>query len=518
MADFEDPITWPNQATFNNNILQADGKYIATDEVRARNGDGLKLYDDSGSNGIFVEDGGQVAFGHTTPDTLVHLKSTAPELRLEHTVDWESPILSLRGSHTSVGKIDLGIQADELDNVLNVLGMKSTPNTYIFVKGTGGAWNAGIRFALSHLTPANYGAVGVDQDDNVYFKNTSDLSGGFVFWAGGSLRISVSSVGVATFNNDINLVTGKGIIHADGVASGKVLIADGTRYVPADLPGSFSGFANPTASVGLSAVNGSATTAMRSDAAPALDQGIAPTWTANHTFNENVLQAAAKYISTAEVRAQGAAGLKLYDDGGNGVFVKDGGYVGVGTDLPGAKFEVSVDEAIDGVEVLRLNRTSDSPADWDFMDLAFRHENDNSQQPGVGTIRLVMSDVSDTTESAHFLFRTFTAGSIVPDMSVGYNGRTGVGVTLPAGQLHVDQPSTTGAIPALVLDQADIDQPIVKIIGTAEVGSADRSLVAAADFTTPGAIVAWEMVYAEDIGNRFTDGKYYRPLYATPTA
>lgn len=43
--------------------------------------------------------------------------------------------------------------------------------------------------------------------------------------------------------------------------------------------------ANPTAVVGLTAVNGSAATFMRSDAAPALDQGIAPTWTATHTFS-----------------------------------------------------------------------------------------------------------------------------------------------------------------------------------------------------------------------------------------
>ena len=46
--------------------------------------------------------------------------------------------------------------------------------------------------------------------------------------------------------------------------------------------------ANPTASVGLSAVNGVATTFMRSDGAPALDQGIVPTWTGIHTFNNGV--------------------------------------------------------------------------------------------------------------------------------------------------------------------------------------------------------------------------------------
>lgn len=47
-------------------------------------------------------------------------------------------------------------------------------------------------------------------------------------------------------------------------------------------------FANPTASVGLTAVNGSATTAMRSDAAPALDQSIAPTWTGAHAFSNTI--------------------------------------------------------------------------------------------------------------------------------------------------------------------------------------------------------------------------------------
>lgn len=43
--------------------------------------------------------------------------------------------------------------------------------------------------------------------------------------------------------------------------------------------------ANPTASVGLAAVNGSATTFMRSDAAPALSQSITPTWTGLHIWD-----------------------------------------------------------------------------------------------------------------------------------------------------------------------------------------------------------------------------------------
>ena len=49
--------------------------------------------------------------------------------------------------------------------------------------------------------------------------------------------------------------------------------------------GSGASGANPSASVGLSAVDGSATTFLRSDGAPALSQAISPTWTGNHTFS-----------------------------------------------------------------------------------------------------------------------------------------------------------------------------------------------------------------------------------------
>lgn len=50
-----------------------------------------------------------------------------------------------------------------------------------------------------------------------------------------------------------------------------------------------SGFANPTAKVGLLAVNGSAQTAMRSDASPPIDVAIAPTWTAAHIWTAAML-------------------------------------------------------------------------------------------------------------------------------------------------------------------------------------------------------------------------------------
>lgn len=59
--------------------------------------------------------------------------------------------------------------------------------------------------------------------------------------------------------------------------------SDGTRII--SVLGGFTGFANPSVKVGLTAVNGTLTTALTSDSAPALDQSISPTWTGNHVFS-----------------------------------------------------------------------------------------------------------------------------------------------------------------------------------------------------------------------------------------
>ncbi len=48
--------------------------------------------------------------------------------------------------------------------------------------------------------------------------------------------------------------------------------------------------ANPTGTVGLSTVNGSAATFLRSDGAPPLSQSISPTWTGTHIFTNSLLK------------------------------------------------------------------------------------------------------------------------------------------------------------------------------------------------------------------------------------
>jgi len=51
-------------------------------------------------------------------------------------------------------------------------------------------------------------------------------------------------------------------------------------------------------------------------------------------------------------------------------------------------------------------------------------------------------------------------------------GNLGVGATSPSGRLHVDQSSTTGAIPVLYLDQADVSEEMIEFNTTIGVGNA----------------------------------------------
>jgi hypothetical protein len=73
--------------------------------------------------------------------------------------------------------------------------------------------------------------------------------------------------------------------------SGDVLTSNGAGAAPTWVaPSGGASGANPTASAGLTAVNGVATTFLRSDGAPAISQSIAPTWTATHIFANTTAQ------------------------------------------------------------------------------------------------------------------------------------------------------------------------------------------------------------------------------------
>lgn len=70
-----------------------------------------------------------------------------------------------------------------------------------------------------------------------------------------------------------------------GASASTVWTGNGTWTAPA---GGITGLANPSGLIGLTAANGAAVTATRSDATHAIDQSIAPTWTGSHLFQAGI--------------------------------------------------------------------------------------------------------------------------------------------------------------------------------------------------------------------------------------
>lgn len=64
--------------------------------------------------------------------------------------------------------------------------------------------------------------------------------------------------------------------------------------------------ANPSASVGLTANNGTAVTFMRSDATPSLNTAIVPTWSGLHTFSGGIQTTS--LIASTTIRSTGGFG------------------------------------------------------------------------------------------------------------------------------------------------------------------------------------------------------------------
>jgi len=79
--------------------------------------------------------------------------------------------------------------------------------------------------------------------------------------------------------------------------------------------------------------------------------------------------------------------------------------------------------------------------------------------------------------------------------------------------------TTTTAKPVLEIEQLDVSEEFIRLIGTSAADNT-QSLVDAADLTTPGTIQGWLKIYVQDDAGAgdITDGVYFVPFYNTPTA
>lgn len=124
---------------------------------------------------------------------------------------------------------------------------------------------------------------------------------------------AANTVGFATnTTNRLNIDSaGTWLLAGAAGTAGNVLTSAGPGAPPTWAAGGGAVGANPTGLIGLAAVNGVATTFTRSDSTHALDQSIAPTWTAAHIFtaagNPGGIQLIATASPTFYMKNSGAA-------------------------------------------------------------------------------------------------------------------------------------------------------------------------------------------------------------------
>lgn len=230
----------------------------------------------------------------------------------------------------------LGGLAEAVQDLAGAALTDTTSVNFTYTDGTGLITADVLPAGVDHNSLLNYVAdqhvahSGVTMTAGAGLTGGGDISATRTFAVGAGTGITVNADDVALSAGSIASL----LLADSALQSGdsNALLTNGAGYITSS---SLPTGANPAASVGLTAVNGSASTFLRSDGAPALDQGIAPTWTGAHTFT--------KLVSIGAPAAGPSLNVEVRNDTSAGVFFH-GPTVGIRFD--GAGTEAAI-EAVD---------------------------------------------------------------------------------------------------------------------------------------------------------------------------
>jgi hypothetical protein len=162
----------------------------------------------------------------------------------------------------------------------------TNPNPDLAIKAPARVATTGSNITLSGLLTLD--GVALAAGDRVLVKDQTDArTNGLYNAATGPWTRTIDAANNSQWTRGTQVAITDGI--ANATTNWECTAASPITLGTSNITFADVGLANPTGTIGLTPVNGSAMTAMRSDAAPPLSQAIAPMWTQTHTFSGNPL-------------------------------------------------------------------------------------------------------------------------------------------------------------------------------------------------------------------------------------
>ncbi|MEO9852351.1 MAG: hypothetical protein ABJE80_13190 [Reichenbachiella sp.] len=441
---------------------------INVDQINAKSGAGLKLFDDEG-NGVFIQQGGQVGVGITSPKAKLHIY----DLHLdtldspEHLKDSNKYHLFIQGSATSgkgsglafgsadkVGAAMLHVEKDSgskgdlafytkqttndeapvevmrLDDQGNVGIGTSDPSEKLEVDGTVQATAfSGDGSGLTNLEASEIKTGTIDAERLPQIDSATIVGD----------PISDDLVPDVVSVNELKAIDSSGLKLSDKNNQG-IFIKDG-GHVGIDV-------SNPTEKLEVNGNikadgligNGSNITDLEAseiktgtidpDRLPPID----PSTITGSILSNDVLP---DNMEASEIKAPNANGLKLLDQNSEGVFIEDGGNVGVGTSSPDTKLHI-YDLGLDAVSDLK------DPAKYHLLIQGSSTANKgagiafgSAGKVGAGILHIERGSGSKG-DLAFYTKQTTADVAPIEALRIRANGNVGIGTNDPNSKLDVD--------------------------------------------------------------------------------
>jgi hypothetical protein len=395
-------ITWRHDGT-DTMSLSDSGNLVAIGNMTADYffGDGSQLTGinagDLADDGTFLLATGDTATGNYTFDTdtfhidstnnRVGIGTTSPDNKL--TVSGDADITGNLGIGTTSPSYPLEVSTSgyyPAKFVGNTAGSSGYVGSIVEIESNTDTRGKGVYLSTRDLT---------DSSLNHWFMGTPYASGNFQIGNAGVNDSINSDAGPAHANQAKFTITETGNVGIGTtnpgaklhVSGGNIDIDNGRYYGALDSTGTrrnliqyttgndvaFTNtqgdiYFNPSGNVGIGTTEPDNKLTVSGDADITGNLGIGTTSPSQKLHVDgNILQTTGDYLATDKVRAIDGDGLLLTDDGGTGIFVKDGGNVGIGTTSPSEKLDVAgninINEAsaylFNGVNGLKLSKNGE---------------------------------------------------------------------------------------------------------------------------------------------------------------